>query len=258
MRYQLVCKEGPGWGLYRIAQGWATALGCGVAKLPDRTADVNVWIGYSYYGHYAQHHKPTAFDVVLFTHRIDKKKHTGWDRAARYANLCVCQSRRYAKFLPKAKTIILHPGFHPQFALGRRVRFLVIMATHKSKNGKPIPRKRTDWFEALDDSGVGEWLLTAGKYAYLALPLLIDWCDYVVIMSDMEGGPLVLHEALARHKPVIAPDVGYCWEWPVIRYTGFEELKAIVDALCRAADYRVEGAVPIGRKLKREIERRLK
>lgn len=42
--------------------------------------------------------------------------------------------------------------------------------------------------------------------------------DYLVVTSLNEGGPLPLLEAVAMGVPVIAPDVGLCWEYPVIRY----------------------------------------
>jgi len=258
MKYQVVCKEGEEWGLYRIAEGWAAALECSVAKEPDRKANANVWVGYSNYGHYAQHHRPTKFDAVLFTHRVDAVKHTGWDRAARYAHLCVCQSPRYAKFLTRKKTVVLHPGFHWQYDTRRKTRFLVMMATHKHGTEKRIKRKRLDWYEQLSAVGDSDWEITGGHYNFQILPGLIDWCDYLVILSDMEGGPLVLGEALARHKPVIAPDVGYCWEWPVLRYTGFDELRSIVTRLCRASDYSMEGDRAKGLVLRNHIEGRLR
>lgn len=42
--------------------------------------------------------------------------------------------------------------------------------------------------------------------------------DYLVVTSLDEGGPMPALEAVAARTPVIAPDVGWCWELPVIRY----------------------------------------
>jgi len=42
---------------------------------------------------------------------------------------------------------------------------------------------------------------------------------------------MTVPEALARGCPVIAPDVGYCWEFPVLRYSTKEELLEIVRGL---------------------------
>lgn len=42
--------------------------------------------------------------------------------------------------------------------------------------------------------------------------------DYLVVTANDEGGPMPALEAIAHRVPVIAPDVGFCWEIPVIRY----------------------------------------
>lgn len=57
--------------------------------------------------------------------------------------------------------------------------------------------------------------------------------DYLVVTSLNEGGPLPVIEALASGTPVIAPDVGWCWEFPVIRYQkgDWSSLEGILDRL---------------------------
>ena len=42
--------------------------------------------------------------------------------------------------------------------------------------------------------------------------------NYLVIPSLNEGGPMPVLEAIALKVTVIAPDVGFCWDHPVIRY----------------------------------------
>ena len=260
VRFHVVCREGPGWGLHRIASSWADAMDCNVSREPNLKAGANAWVGYGAYAHYLRHHKSrrTGFDAVLFTHRPEGKN-ASWGQAARAAHLCICQSERYLKYLPTGARILLPPGFHRQFDSAREPRFLVIMATHKSKSLKRISRKRLDWFDLLREVG-GTWKLTAGKYSYADLVGLVDWSDYVVILSDMEGGPLVLGEAMARHKPVIAPDVGYCWRWPVIRYTGFDGpdgVLCVVQRLLEASSYAKSGDAAAGRRLRTAITDRV-
>lgn len=46
--------------------------------------------------------------------------------------------------------------------------------------------------------------------------------DYLVVTSTEEGGPMPVLEAIARGVPVIAPNVGWCWEFPVLRYAAGE------------------------------------
>jgi glycosyltransferase involved in cell wall biosynthesis len=58
--------------------------------------------------------------------------------------------------------------------------------------------------------------------------------DYLVVTSRDEGGPMVVPEAIAHGVPVIAPDVGWCWEFPVIRYErNWPALKAVLAGLAR-------------------------
>ena len=55
--------------------------------------------------------------------------------------------------------------------------------------------------------------------------------DYVLVTSTVEGGPLCVVEAIAMGKPVIAPDTGWCWEFPCIKYSNETELFKIVSQL---------------------------
>ena len=77
---------------------------------------------------------------------------------------------------------------------------------------------------------------TGGKVAWEDLPAWYDGLDYLAVISENEGGPKPVVEALARGVPVIAPDVGYCWEFPVIRYDTKEELLDIVRRLVMPGD----------------------
>ena len=57
--------------------------------------------------------------------------------------------------------------------------------------------------------------------------------DYLVIPSTMEGGPMPVLEAIARGVPVIAPNVGWCWEFPVLRYEvgEYSSLRSVLEQL---------------------------
>lgn len=57
--------------------------------------------------------------------------------------------------------------------------------------------------------------------------------DYLVVTSTDEGGPMPAVEALAYRVPVIAPDVGWCWEFPVIHYErgSWESLEGVLRGL---------------------------
>lgn len=50
------------------------------------------------------------------------------------------------------------------------------------------------------------------------LPSFYSEIDYLVVTSLNEGGPIPVIDAIRAGVPVIAPDVGWCWEFPVIKY----------------------------------------
>jgi hypothetical protein len=60
--------------------------------------------------------------------------------------------------------------------------------------------------------------------------------DYLVVTSLVEGGPMPLVDALAHGVPVIAPEVGWAWEYPVLRYTrgDWASLQAVLQGLTQA------------------------
>jgi hypothetical protein len=65
------------------------------------------------------------------------------------------------------------------------------------------------------------------------LPTFYQLIDYLVIPSTTEGGPMPVVDALASGVPVIAPDVGWCWEFPCLKYErgSWASLRAVLEAL---------------------------
>ncbi len=59
--------------------------------------------------------------------------------------------------------------------------------------------------------------------------------DYLVVTSLEEGGPIPVLEAIARKVPVIAPDVGFCWEFPCYHFErgSWESLRSVLEGLTR-------------------------
>jgi hypothetical protein len=59
--------------------------------------------------------------------------------------------------------------------------------------------------------------------------------DYLVVTSTDEGGPMPVLEAIAHGVPVIAPDVGFCWEFPVIKYQrgDWGSLRSVLERLAQ-------------------------
>jgi glycosyltransferase involved in cell wall biosynthesis len=50
------------------------------------------------------------------------------------------------------------------------------------------------------------------------LPMFYDKIDYFVVTALNEGGPIPVLDAMGIGVPVIAPDVGWCWEFPCYQY----------------------------------------
>ena len=55
--------------------------------------------------------------------------------------------------------------------------------------------------------------------------------DYVLVTSTIEAGPMSVVEAISMRKPVIAPQVGWCWEYPVIKYSDTKHLIETINKL---------------------------
>jgi glycosyltransferase involved in cell wall biosynthesis len=67
------------------------------------------------------------------------------------------------------------------------------------------------------------------------LPSFYKLIDYLVVTSLVEGGPVPVVDAIRAGVPVIAPDVGWCWEYPVIKYDkgNWDSLKTVLDKLTK-------------------------
>ena len=57
--------------------------------------------------------------------------------------------------------------------------------------------------------------LTGGNLSELELLEFYNSIDYLLVISKVEGGPVPVLESFLLNKPVIAPDVGWCWDFPI-------------------------------------------
>ncbi|QDU59994.1 Glycosyl transferases group 1 [Planctomycetes bacterium Pan216] len=215
MRVHLVAPR-DGWVLDKIASSFEFPGGTR-ARTPDPKADINFYINY------ALLKRPSgSLDVGLFTHKHPGPAAETWDTCAAMSHHCVAMCRKSADELPADKTsICLLPPFG-RF-LGRSLKLGFVGREYKSS-----PRKRFEWINTIADiPGVTcDW--ANGGTPDHDLPEFYRSLDYLVITAEREGGPMPLVEALAMGTPVIAPDVGFAWDYPVIRYEGLPELKRIV------------------------------
>ncbi len=218
---------------FRMAIEISQGLGCNWSNTPDLHADANIWIGYMAYAKWLgrRNKRPTKFDAVLFTHHPGGKGRS-WRTAASKAHLCLSMCKRHARRLPEDRTALWPIGHDGRFALNRPLRFFCCM----NSSIKAQIRKRVDWYTSLKRSVANsEWRISGGMSGDVVVESY-DWCDYLIVLSTLEGGPRPVQEALARCKPVIAPDVGFSWEYPVLRYTGLQGARALCQKLADAAD----------------------
>jgi len=74
------------------------------------------------------------------------------------------------------------------------------------------------------------WPCKTEPYVYENISKFLESIDYLVVTSIVEGGPVPVLDAIALGVPVIAPNVGFCWEHPVIKYEAgsWESLDAVL------------------------------
>jgi len=208
-----------GWVLERTARLLMAHLpGSTLGEHVDTSADVNVFFPY----YRLQEPYPTL-TAGLYTHfEAETPKAAYWQRSIAVADWCFGMSEKTLALLPAAKSSLLPLPADPALTLGRKVRFGACGRDYQSG------RKNMDWVTQLSTLPGTEWTFTGGDVPQDQMRGFYDSIDYLVVLSDNEGGPLPLKEAIACGKPVITPNVGWAWDYPVIRYEGFEGLRKII------------------------------
>lgn len=217
--------EEDGWILRKISDAFAAHLpSTTVSKSPDPKADVNFYVNYPLY------EGPTKCDIGFFTHRDRQPPESEtFDRIAVEVDWCIAMCRQTADLLPPEKTSIITVGVDPQFHK-EEIILGIVGREYASK------RKRFHWIPKLNEIPGIRILVTEGRYPFEAMPEFYNSIDYLMVLSDNEGGPIPVLEALAMGKPIIAPDVGFAWEYPCLRYSSFEELQEILQKLVYPKD----------------------
>jgi hypothetical protein len=109
--------------------------------------------------------------------------------------------------------------------------------------GHARPRKRPEFVQKLVVSGLtifsngegwdGSTVSMIGT-SYVSRKAFYERIDYLIITSELEGGPIPVLDAIAMGVPVIAPNVGWCSEYPAIRYDGsYEDLEEVCKKLAQ-------------------------
>jgi glycosyltransferase involved in cell wall biosynthesis len=228
------------WILERLATEIAT-------RVPDVSLNASGWpprhatdhdITYCLPGRNIRHFPdpPRGIRVGFFTH--------GDGYPARFAgefHVTLAMNQRMAHLLRQAgarDVRVIRPGTDPP------ARPIVFGVCARSVEGKrPKGRKGLDLVEAAVAAGYSLVACSPDPQTVWPCPIthrtedraaFYRAIDYLLVTARDEGGPMVVPEAIAHGVPVIAPNVGWCWEYPVIRYErAWEALEPVLRGLAR-------------------------
>lgn len=220
MRIHFVAPIDEDWILRRIAKSFQrNILGSSISDIPDYSADVNVYVNAQLFRHH------TACDIGFFTHREhDGPEASRFDELAEAMDGCIAMCTRTAALLPPEKTTIIQVG--PDNCFSKKAIVLGIVGREYASG-----RKRYDWIADLRAIPGIEVRFTNGKIPWRKMPGFYRKIDYLLILSDNEGGPIPLLEALRMGVPVISSNVGFVPEFSSLRYNTKEELLDLVRRL---------------------------
>ena len=228
MKINIVTEPPKGWVLRMMAERWAEYLpNCTITSMiPNQNSDINFYVNWDIFS------KSTNIDVGWFTHKDpDNISAQRFDAKALAMDYCICPSIKTLELLPKSKSCVLKHGIGKQYKNIKNKISFGIVGTEK-----PSGRKQFNIVPELKKIPNCEFSITNGTLTDEQMPDFYNNIDYLLILSNNEGGPVPVLEAFATGKPVIAPDVGWCWEYPVIKYNTIDELKFLIKTLSTHID----------------------
>ncbi len=169
----------------------------------------------NYFINYAQYENMPGASAALYTH-LEEKGH--WrkffidsiPKVDHHIAMCEDTADIVRDYTDKDVHII-HCGVEER----RPLRFGVAGRTYKTgRKGEYLIKHMVDEGYIVSALGPGwpcpEVSMTRSEF--------FEGLDYYVVSSLNEGGPFPVLDALAHGVPVIAPDVGWCWEYSTLRY----------------------------------------
>lgn len=192
-----------------------------------------------YYMTYAKfRQRCSTVEMGLFTH-VEDFVPAATDRFFKIASqldICICMSKKYANSLKKhtqSQIKIIPPGIDlNQYSANIRVG--VVGRTYwTGRKGEEVVAKliscpNVDWYF----TGNG-WPHPSISLTDEQMPNFYRQMDYILVPAYYEGGPMCVPEALAAGTKVIAPDVGWCKDFPCIFYEvgNWQQLSGILSSL---------------------------
>ena len=220
MHIHFVAPLDEDWILRRIARSFQQNIpDSTISENPSYSADVNVYVNAQLFAHH------TACDIGFFTHREKEGAEAErFDELASEMDGCIAMCERTSALLPKEKTTIIQVG--PDDCFRKKSLVLGVVGREYSSG-----RKRYDWISDLRAIPGVEIRFTNGKIPWQKMPSFYRKIDYLLVLSDNEGGPIPVLEALRMGVPVISSDVGFVPQFTTLRYNTKEELIDLVRRL---------------------------
>ena len=225
MKINIVTEPAPGWVLRMMSENWCKRLpDCTITEMhPDPNADINFYVNWAIFNPEFK----TKMDIGWFTH----KENEAFDIKASQMDYCVCPSELTYKLLPQNKSFILKHGVGEEFINQKnKIKFGIVGREYGSG------RKNFNIIQSLKTIPNSDFSITNGELSKSQLVDFYKEIDYLLVTATNEGGPVPVLDALTIGVPVIAPNVGWCWEYPVIKYSNHEELFKIISSLCSFTD----------------------
>lgn len=216
INYNLVLQD-RNWVMEKLANHFHKYLpNSKISLAPDLKSDIN------FYFNWHAMKKKTNFDVCYFTH-IENRE--WWDRIASLCDVALLMGKKYDGTVPEKKKLIFHPPPFENFLSDKKIKILIVGRQYKSG------RKNFEIIESMSNRFNIDFFFTNGKLSEADLIKAYKDTDYVLVTSKLEAGPMCVLESIAMRKPVIAPNVGFCWDYPVIRYETKKDLENIFKSL---------------------------
>lgn len=224
MKFNIVLND-RGWVMEELAnhlQKYMTDVS--ISNNINRDAQYNL-----YFNWHAFKQPTNTIDVCLFTH-LESGQDRHWQSTMSLCNVALLFGKNYKDFYDESifpyinKAVPFYPPAFEHFLPQKKVEILVVGREYYSE------RKNSNWIHDIDNLGLNI-TFTNGKFNKYELVQAYKDCDYVLVMSNNESGPMCVREAIAMNKPVIAPNVGWCWDFPCIKYNDKNSLIRLLDSL---------------------------
>lgn len=206
MKVNIVIREGDlGWILGRLARELNQHLGWTI-NTPG--ADIDYSIPY-----YQYRNCKARIKVPLFTHlEKDGGKREMFINVAKECNYKIALSK-WTEFDVSVHQRARTPAaevIHLGSDLTKEKVFGIVGKNY------PTGRKNFHWLDELKSKFNILYSSLSGSVE--ERQSFYSQIDYLIITASIEGGPVPVLDAIAMGVPVIAPNVGWSWEYPCIQY----------------------------------------